>query len=91
MLLIKVLWYALKVKNMHFGSTSDSWDPQGKAKPSYVRQGEAELGILELTSVFHHLPIANPKQLCALAHLGCTCKAGTYLLFFNKSTLFPVF
>ena len=87
-------WYVLRVKNMHFVLPSDSWDPCSKAKLSYVhyiiRQGEAELGILELTSVFHHLPIANPKQLCALAHLDCTCKAGTYLLFFNKS-LFPVF
>ena len=27
----------LKVKNIHFGSSSDSWDPCGKAKPSYVQ------------------------------------------------------
>ena len=81
MSLIKVLWYALRVKNMHFGSPSDSWDGCGKAKPSYVqyiiRQGEAKLRILELTSVFHHLPSVGPKQLCALAHLGCTREAGT--------------
>ena len=80
---------------MHFGPTSDSWDPCGKAKPSHVKyiisQGKAGLCSLELTSVFHHLPIANPKQFCALANLGCTCKARTYLLFFHKSTLFPVF
>ena len=53
----------------------------GEAKPSYIqyiiRQGQAELQILELTSVFHHLPSVGPKQLCALAHLGCTREAGT--------------
>ena len=80
MSLIKVPWYVLRVKTMHFWSPSDSWDPPwSKAKPSYVhyiiRQGEAKLHILELTSVFHHLPSVSPKQLCALAHLGCTCKA----------------
>ena len=71
----------VKCKNMHFGSPSDSWDPCSKAKPSYVqyifRQGKAELCILELTSVFHHLPSSvSPKQLCALAHLGCIRVAG---------------
>ena len=64
----------LRVKNMHFGSPSDSWDPCGKAKPSYVqyiiRQGKAKLRILKLTSVFHHLPCVNPKQLCASAFVG---------------------
>ena len=81
MSLIKVPWYVLRVKNMHFGSPSDSWDPRGKEKPNNVyyiiRQGEAKLRILELSSVFHHLPSAGPKQLCALAHLGCIRKAGT--------------
>ena len=71
----------LNVKNMHFGSPSDSWYPCGKAKPSHVqyiiRQGEAKLRILELTSVFDHVPSVGPKQLCALAHLGCTREAGT--------------
>ena len=47
-----------------------------QGKPSYVHyiiwQGEAELHILELTSVFHHLSSVGTKQLCALAHLGCT-------------------
>ena len=66
---------------MHFGSPSDSWNPCGKAKPSHVqyiiRQGEAELHILELTLVFHHLFSVGPKQLCASAHLGCTREAGT--------------
>ena len=30
-----------------------------------------------LTPVLHQLPRVGPKQLCALAHLGCTRKAGT--------------
>ena len=81
MSLMKVSWYVLRVKIMHFGSPLDSWDPFCKAKPSYVqyiiRRGEAELRILELTSVLHHLPSVGPKQLCALAHLGCTREAGT--------------
>ena len=34
-----------------------------------IRQGKAELRILGLTLVFHHLPSVRPKQLCALAHL----------------------
>ena len=50
---------------MHFGSLSDSWDQFGKAKLSYVqfisKQGEAKLRVLELTSVFHHLPSVGPK------------------------------
>ena len=66
---------------MHFGSPSDSWDPCSKEKPSQVqyssRQGEAKLRILELTSVFHHLPTVGLKQVYALIHLGCTREAGT--------------
>ena len=42
-----------------------------------IKQGEAQLHILELTSVFHHLTCVGPKQLCAVAHLGCTREAGT--------------
>ena len=41
-----------------------------------ITQGEAELCILELTSVFHHLSSVGPKQLCALANLDCTCEVG---------------
>ena len=42
-----------------------------------IRYGEAKLLILELTSVFHHLPSVGPKQFCALVHLGCTHKVST--------------
>ena len=44
------------------------------------RRGEAEVRILNFKttwSEFHHLPRVGPKQLCALAHLGCTRTAGT--------------
>ena len=53
----------------------------GEAKLSYIqyiiRQGEAKLRILELTSVFQYFPGVVPKQFCVLAHLGCTCEAET--------------
>ena len=29
------------------------------------------------TPLLHHLPSVGPKQLCALAHLGCTRVVGT--------------
>ena len=73
--------YLNKKENMYFGSPSDSWDPCGKARPSYIfyiiRGGEPKLLALELISVFHHLPIVGPKQFCALVHLTCTRKAST--------------
>ena len=40
--------------------------------------GEAELCISKLASLFHYLPCVGPKQLCALAHIGCTHEAGTF-------------
>ena len=51
-------------------------------KPSQIaaKRGKAELRILDFKTIwseFHHLPIVGPKQLCALAHLGCTRAAGT--------------
>ena len=71
----------LRVKNMYFGSPSNSWVPCGKAKASYVfyiiRRGEAELLISKLTSVLHHLPSVGPKQFCALEHLGFNREADT--------------
>ena len=50
------------------------------AKSDCSCQGEAEVRILNFKttrSEFHHLPRVSPKQLCALAHLGCTRAAGT--------------
>ena len=40
-----------------------------------MRQGKAKLHVLKPTSVFHHIPSVGPKQLCVLAHLGCTREA----------------
>ena len=45
--------------------------------------GEAMLCILKLISVFYHLHRICPEQLCALAHLGYTCKAGSSWLIYN--------
>ena len=42
-----------------------------------IRQGKAKPRLLKLILVFHHLPSVGSKQLCALAHLGCTREAGT--------------
>ena len=79
--LIKVAWYVLRVKNMHSRAPPDPWGPWDEEKPSYIhydiRREEVKQSILKLASVFHHLPSVGPKQLCALAHLGCTREAGT--------------
>ena len=43
-------------------------------------RGKAEVRILDFKttwSEFHHLPRVGQKQLCALAHLGCTRAAVT--------------
>ena len=54
------------------------WGPGAKEELNYIRfnikGGEAEVPILKLTSVCHHV---GPKQLCVLAHLGCTHEAST--------------
>ena len=55
----------LRLKSMHFGSTSDSWDPCSKAKhvQYVIGRGEAELRILELTSVFYQAKRVLPSKL----------------------------
>ena len=79
--LTKVGWYVFRVKNIHSWSPPDPLGPRDKEKVKYIhfniRREEAKLRILKLASVFHHLPSFGPKQLCALAHLGCTREAGT--------------
>ena len=79
--LIKVGWYVLRVKNIHSWSPPDPLGPRDNEKARYahfdIRREEAKLRILKLASVFHHLPSFGPKQLGALAHLGCTREAGT--------------
>ena len=63
----------LGVKDIHFGSPSDSWNPCGKAKLSPVlyttRQGEPELRILEtrLKTLQSYMPgKAVPKEIIAI-------------------------
>ena len=79
--LIKVAWHVLRVKNIHSWSPPDPLGPWDEEKASYIhyniRREEAKLHILKLATVFHHLSSVGPKQLCALAHLGCTREAGT--------------
>ena len=44
------------------------------------RRGEAKVRVFNIKttwSEFHYLPGVGPKQLCALAHLGCTRATGT--------------
>ena len=53
-----------------------------------MRQGKGEWLILKLTLVFYHLHSVGPKPICALAHLGCTRKAGTSL-YMTKNSLHP--
>ena len=147
MSLIKVVWYVLRVKNMHPESPSDlSWTatakaksrylysilklhgqsfrrqvrlllseaklnyvhsilklhcqssrnpvrlPMSEAKPSYVYSILKTHGQIPKTRLLpsevkpnyiytilkkHLLPRVGPKQLCASAHLGCTCAAAT--------------
>ena len=80
--LIKVGWYVLRVKNIHSWSPPDPLGPRDKEKVKYIhfniRREEAKLCILKLATVFHHLSSVSPKQLYALAHLGCTREVGTF-------------
>ena len=74
-----VFWVLVGVTNP--GSPSDPKDPWSEGKLSYInyniRQDEIKLHKSKLHSVFHHLSSVGRKQLCVLAHLGCTREAGT--------------
>ena len=73
LLLPRQSWGAYNGFQNHMVRVSD-------AKSDCSRRGEAEVRILNFKtswSEFHHLPRVSPKQLCALAHLRCTCVAGT--------------
>ena len=61
--------------------------PHGQSSKSPVRQltHEAKPSCIHTILKKHHLPRVGPKQLCAPAHLGCTCVAGTSYLYL-KST-----
>ena len=85
-------WGEVKLKYVHYNISRGEAELHcditllGKVKPSYVH-------ILKLTSMFHHLPSIGPKQLCTLAHPGCTCKAGTSwnMIKLKKEKNFPNF
>ena len=47
-----------------------------KTTASLARRSQATY--IQLNLEFHHLSRVDAKQLCALAHLGSTCKAGTF-------------
>ena len=64
-----------EVRILDFKTT---WSEFQKASQTATERGKAELCILN-SKVFYHLPRVGPKQLCALAHLGCTRAAGTSL------------
>ena len=71
MLLIKVPQYVLRVKNMHFGSPSDSRNPYSKAKLSFVyyiiMQGEAKLHVQNSLQCFITSLVLFPNS-CVLQH-----------------------
>ena len=81
MSLIKVAWYVLRVKNVHFGSPSDLPGLLGESKLIYIhyniRQGVAEPCLSKLTLVFHHIPRV-------LVPTGCM------RLMYLKSGYFPI-
>ena len=68
MSLIKVVWYVLKVKNIHCWSSLDPWGPWGKDISSYIHnfiwQGRVKLRILKLASGFHHTPFWSQVVVC---------------------------
>ena len=61
-----------EVRILDFKTT---WSEFQKPSQTAAVRGEAELHIYNLKK--HCLPRVGPKQLCALAHLGCTRAAGT--------------
>ena len=62
-----------EVRILDFKTT---WSDLKKPCQTVAVRGEAKLRIYNLKKKFHH-PRVGPKQLCALAHLGCTRAAGT--------------
>ena len=69
MLLIKVFWYVLRVKNMHSESPSDPLGSMRKAEIHALRYflRQSRSAFIKLTSMFHHLPNVDPKHFCVLA------------------------
>ena len=66
-----------EVRILDFQTTLSEFQAQSQIAAA---RGKAKVRILDFKttwSEFHHLPRVGPKQLCALAHLGCTRAAGT--------------
>ena len=66
-----------KLRILNFKTT---WSEFQKPSQTATEQGEAKICVLDFKTTwpeFHHLPRVGPKKLCASAHLGCTCEAGT--------------
>ena len=61
-----------EVRMLNFKTT---WSEFQKSSQTTAMRGEAELHLYILKK--HILPRVGPKQLSALAHLGCTRAAGT--------------
>ena len=70
-------WYVGKTNKpfVDFGSIREG---EAELHTFSSKHSEANIRMLKLTSVFHHLPRVGPKQLCALAHLKSTHEAGTF-------------
>ena len=72
---------------LHILDFKTTWSEFQKSSQTAAMRVKAELRILDFkttqsefqTPVFHPVPSVGPKQLCALAHLGNTCAAGTSL------------
>ena len=66
-----------EVRILNFKTT---WSEFQKASQTATERGKAELRILNFKttwSEFQRPSQTGPKELCALAHLGCTREAGT--------------
>ena len=60
--------------------------PHGQSSKSTVRPlpHEVKQNYVDTILKKHHLPRVGPKQLCALAHLGCTRAASTSCLLYTS-------
>ena len=75
--LIRTVWYVLRVKKFHYRASSDSLGLKGEVNLSSLHyniwHGKADLCKSKLALVFHHFPNVGSNQLFALAHSGCPC------------------
>ena len=69
----------LRVKNLHFGSFSDPLGLRGKAEIHALQYKARQSRAVFINPHFSvsSPPCVGAKELCALAHLGCTREVGT--------------